>query len=505
MSILFGHDARRVAGYQPGTWSVLWLICMIILVCGIGCTKRTTGQGYRGAGQDPFISDDVVKVYITMKPEIWNHLQSRADKEEYKQADFWFDGELVPGVAVRSKGSSSLTYVIEDGSSRISLKIDFNLLNDALTFRGLKKLNLNNNYRDPTFMRERLAYELFQDMGVPAPRATHVDLWVNDTHLGLYTQVEQVDRTFLRRQFGHDSGNLYKPIPPGSYLDWTEEDLEKQRAGMDADEADGDPEINIGGGDLREIQRAFSLTVSGENDDTGDPGGTQFDYIDYMKLKTNEKRADHSALLRFIDVLNNEPDETFPREIEKVLDVDEALRFLAVETMLVCLDSYLGRGVNYYLYEIDGRFQLIPWDLNESFGTYKCGLDKDEIIGFYIDEPTCGPVAERPLIDRLLAHEPYRDVYHGYLEEMLAGPFSVGAMNLRIDELSDMIRPYVEADDLRFHSVADFETNLSEDVGRFFGLKSFVADRGESVWQQLEGTLPASNGGLGNEGDPDKA
>jgi len=46
-------------------------------------------------------------------------------------------------------------------------------------------------------MREVLAYELFDAMGVPVPRTSFVDVWVNDTHLSVYTQVEQVDRTFL--------------------------------------------------------------------------------------------------------------------------------------------------------------------------------------------------------------------------------------------------------------------------------------------------------------------
>ena len=482
----------------------VWLLIVVLLIGGTGCAERAAGVQGGAGNRDVFVADRVVQVHIVMKPEIWKNLQSRAMKEEYKQADFWFDGELISDVAVRTKGSSSLTYVVDDESNRLSLKVDFNLLNSALTFRGLKKLNFHNNYRDPALMREVLAYELFAQMGVPAPRATHVDLWVNDTHLGLYTQVEQVDRTFLRRNFGWDDGNLYKPIPPGSYLDWTEEDLEKQRAGVITTDSPDTVDINIGGGNLSEIQNALTEIVTGD-DEPDDSTGRQFDYIDYMKLKTNEKMPSHSDLLRFIDVLNNEPDETFPKEIEKVLDVDEALRFLAVEATLVCLDSYLGRGLNYYLYEIDGRFVIIPWDLNESFGTYKCNIEKEDIINFYIDEPTCGPVAERPMVDRLLSHEPYREIYHEYLQELLDGPFSVESMGVRIDELADMIRPYAEKDELKFYSTEEFEQNLTEDVERFFGLKSFVAKRGESMRLQLSGELPSTGGGEGNGGDPDKA
>ena len=400
-----------------------------------------------------FIPDEVPRVIVYMKPHLWQHLVSRAKNEQYKPADLWFDGRLVSGVAVRAKGSSSLTYVVDDESDRISLKVDFDRLNNQLSFGGLKKLNFHNNYRDPSLMRERLAYEVFGKMGVPAPRATHVDLWVNDIHMGLYTQVEQIDKEFLERHFENSTGDLYKAGLSGSYLNWS---------------------------------------------------GMQHNKLEDMELKTNERLSDHSALLHMLDVLNNEPSETFPQEIEKVLDVDEVLRFIAVEASLVCLDSYLGRGLNYYLYESDGRFSIIPWDLNEAFGTYKCGLDKQDIIDFKIDEPTCGPVADRPLVARLLEYAPYRETYHGYLEELIMGPFSAGSMNARIDEVADLIRPYVEADDMKFYTTEEFERNLSEDVGRYFGLKSIVEKRGESIRMQLSGELPGSTGGEGNEGDPGK-
>ena len=91
------------------------------------------------------------------------------------------------------------------------MKIDFNLLNKARDFRGLKKVNLNNGWRDPTLLRERLSYEIFEQMGVPTPRSAFVDLWMNDTHLGVFTMVEQIDKTFLQRHFQDDRGNLYKP------------------------------------------------------------------------------------------------------------------------------------------------------------------------------------------------------------------------------------------------------------------------------------------------------
>jgi len=242
-----------------------------------------------------------------------------------------------------------------------------------------------------------------------------------------------------------------------------------------------------------------------------------------MGLKTNENKSDHSLLLRFLDILNNEPDETFPDKIEKVLDVDEVLRFLAVSALIVHLDNYIGMGHNYYLYENDGKFIIISWDLNMAFGTFNSGLQRDGLINFYIDEPTAGAVAQRPLVRRLLSYQPYLDTYHKYLQELLDGPFAIENMNSRIDELAALIRPYVEADELKFYSTEQFEIGLAEGIsqagedisqlgegisrpvgGGFsssIGLKAFVAERSASVIEQLAGTRKASSGdGSGNGG-----
>ena len=252
-------------------------------------------------------------------------------------------------------------------------------------------------------------------------------------------------------------------------------------------------------------------------------------------MKTNENYSNHNALFHFLEVLNKCPDETFPSEIEKVLDVDQVLRFSAVSVMMVHLDNYIGVGHNYYLYESDGKFTVIPWDLNMAFGTF--GIRQSygtPITDFYIDEPTTGSFTERPLVSRLLAHKPYMDKYHEYLEQLLEGGFADGVIEARIDELVEMIRPYVEADELKFFSTEDFEKSINEDLNpdegegflgamgimpegfaggpggrrdrrgfgggrgpgmRAPGLKSFVKLRRVSVREQLDGKRPSRSEG----------
>ena len=562
----------------------------------IGCGDQISGQ-VEDKDSGPFYDDRVVTVRIVMPEDDWEFMQENAMSEQYARADLWYDGELIPDVAVRPKGNSSLREAASTGTARFSLKVDLNFFNSARNLDGVKKLNFNNGFSDPTLIRETLGYELFEQMGIPTPCTSFVDLWVNDTHLGLYTMVEQIDKTFLSDHFADSTGNLYKPEMSAGPLSWTEADLEAQQP--EESGVNDNLDVNLGGGKLREImealeekelteegvavpegtqmpprdvfpgdmpqgdkpplmdlaiaaaklgvteqqlrealgdpsqgppdlaaaaqqlnvseeslQEALGLPAEGMMPPPGMPPGGVGDYLQLMGLKTNENNPNHSALFHFLDILNNEPDETFPEEIEKVLDVDEVLRFLAVSTLIVHLDNYIGSGHNYYLYETDGKFTIIPWDLNMAFGTFNCfSLDRESLINYHIDEPTCEPISERPLVERLLSHGPYLDAYHGYLKSLLNEPFDADRMFSRIDELADLIRPYVQSDQVKFFSTQDFEHGLTQDVNvgmaregmpgplpNPIGLKTFVVERSESVRQQLEGKRPSAGNGSGNGG-----
>jgi len=426
-------------------------------------------------------------------------------------------------------------------------------------------------------------------MGLPTPRRAFADVWVNNIHLGLYTIVEQVDKTFLRRNFVNPEGNLYKPEMPAAFLNWTKDDLDKQSANTSQPSVNKKPNnmsVNVGGsrlGDLVKILKREGATRSemlpddtatsspggpfggGFRDRGGFPGGPggQFpgepngpfgggfrdrggfpggpgggpmsgmfgrggNLIEQMALKTNENNADHSKLFHFLEVLNKCPDDSFPTEIEKVLDVDEFLRFLAISVLIVHLDNYIGMGHNYYFYEDNGKFCVIPWDLNMAFGTFGArGGGGGSSANFYIDDPVSGAVAERPLVARLLAHKPYLDKYHQYLEQLLNGGFAEGVIESRIDELFKMVRPFVEADELKFFSTEEFEKGLDSGTasggqGGFSpgrgpmpggrgggpgmnapGLKSFIKERRLSVREQLDGKQPGRGQGGEQRRDSD--
>jgi spore coat protein CotH len=478
-----------------------------------------------------FPDDRVQTVRILMDAADWKSMQDDVVGKVFYRADIWIGDELVQDVAVRTKGSSSLMGAASSANFRAGLKVDFNFFNAERSYHGVQKMVYNNGYSDPTLMKEFLSYELMALMGIPTPRACFADVWVNEAHIGVYTQVQAVDVSFLLANFDDGTGNLYKPEVRAGALDWTEADAAAEAAGRgDSSTTTTEESYNVGGGNLVQIidrlgedagwipgwtstgEGQTATAPAGAGRGGGFPGGGMgqmgrlfnydTDYLTSVGLRTNENYADYSRLYRMLEVLNSDPAQVSTDDLEDVLEVDEVLRFLAVSVALVHLDNYIGMAHNYYLYEDRGKFWIIPWDLNMTFGGFSSGVSDYQILKFYIDEPTAAPVDEYPLIQQLLDEPEYLDTYHSYLQQMVEGPFSVETMTARIHEIADLIRPYVEKDTNMFFTPEDFEKGLTQSLssagspmqsggGKFIGLAYFVEERTASITAQLSGESPA--------------
>ncbi|TWU58699.1 Inner spore coat protein H [Rubripirellula tenax] len=419
-----------------------------------------------------FFDDTYVhELSITFEDADWyNTLFTSHDTDAadpYFQANFVADGVALDNVGVRFKGNSSFS-----GSGvKKSIKIDFNEYED-LTFMGMKKLNLNNNYKDPTMLREKLFYDYASNFVEGVGRAVFTRVTINGEFYGLYTAVEQVDSTFTQSRFGDDEdGNLYK--------------------GTASDDAVlEDPSADFGS----------DLTYLGTD---------QAAYEAFYELKTNEAANDYSQLIEMIDVLNNTPSAELADAIEPLLDVQDTLASLALNNLFVNLDSYSGAAHNYYLYDRDdtGQFTHLLWDANESFGTFTQFVDRGtnvvQLDPFFLPVGTGGrpgqPVEEelRPLAENLWAVEEYSTAYLRDLAEMLREGFDTTSASTRINKLANLIRSDVSADPNKQFTLAQFNSNLTTNVtsgGRtIYGLTSFISSRASYLSSTLDGYAQQSD------------
>ncbi len=109
-------------------------------------------------------------------------------------------------VTLHLKGSAGSFETIERRPG-FTLHMDKN--GEGQTFHGLDKLSLNNSRQDSSYITDKLCREIFEQAGVPAPRATYARVFLNGRDLGLYVLTEGWDKTFLKRHFKNAKGNLY--------------------------------------------------------------------------------------------------------------------------------------------------------------------------------------------------------------------------------------------------------------------------------------------------------
>ena len=92
---------------------------------------------------------------------------------------------------------------------RVELEPIENALAELRSF--LNKLCCINLIQDNTMMKDYLVYRLMGNFGVASPLCSYVYITVNGEDWGLYLAVEGVEDAFLERNYGGETGELYKP------------------------------------------------------------------------------------------------------------------------------------------------------------------------------------------------------------------------------------------------------------------------------------------------------
>lgn len=387
-----------------------------------------------------FSSPQVHEIYITFnQTSYWDSLTAGYTGDYYIKGDVEIDGVTMLDCGVKMKGNSSYN----NPSIKKSFKLDFNEYVSGQDHDGLKKLNLNNCFKDPTFLREKLMLDFVRENNGYGPRCHYANVYLNGTLWGLYTSVEEIDKTFLEANFGDKRGNLFK----------------------------GDPS-----GDLKWL------------------GTSQATYETKYELKTNETTNNWGDLINFINTLNNTNVTTLDQSLDTIFDFDNYAITWAAHNLFANLDSYIGSGHNYYLYydSLTTQFKFITWDVNEAFGNFNQGMSISQLEQMSISYAP-NPAGNRPLTEKCLQNTNYFNLYKTTLCDLLQLNFSIYGMEAKIDALANLIRPSVQADPNKFFTNQNFEDNIENDItvigtpggNNIPGIKSFIIDRRNALAIQL--------------------
>lgn len=381
---------------------------------------------------------------INIVMDDWDKFIASAKDKKYSACTIIIDGETYANVGIRAKGSSSLTDAADAGSTRYSFKVEFDHYEKAFNYHGLDKISLNNMIHDSTYMMDYLAYQMMGDFGVSSPLSSYTNILVNGEKWGLYLAVEGLEESFLKRNYGINYGNLYKPEGKEEEADGKEEELQP-----DDQEERFTPDVNLQY--INDDPKSYSL------------------FFDHAKTKISSK--DKKRFISAIRELN------LGNHFTKVLDTEKVIRYFVVHNFVVNGDSYTGEDAhNYYLYEKDGRLSMIPWDYNMSFGTFS---HEDSTLA--VNVPINEALKDRPMQSWIMKDSKYQKMYQDYYRKFLDS----SDIAKRIQQTALLISPHVEKDPSKFCTYEEYQKAVNT-------LNRFCQLRTESIRGQLDGTIPST-------------
>ena len=488
-----------------------------------------------------FDTSEIMTVNIIMDADEWQEVLDNAIKEEYYQCDVIINGERFSNVGIRAKGNTSLTNIAKDDTTdRYSFKLKFDEFVEGQTCYGLDKLVLNNNYADATNMKEAVIYDMFAYLDADASLYNYSKISVNGEYFGVYLALEGVEDSFLLRNYGAESGVLYKPEnmdfgdgpSDKRKSDWKPDWEKEQDEGNESEESkpEGMPE-----GMPKDMPEGFDFGngkpggggPGGGGPGGGSPGGfsggggSNLEYTDddldsYSTIWNGEisptSGKDHKRVVKALKAISEGDLST----IEEYMDVDNLLKYMAVHEFAVNSDSLSGgMAHNYYLYESNGKLNIIPWDYNLSFGGMgNAGRMGPSETGGSLTAPGA-PIAEgdsneRPTSDNssatsmindpiddswqstsffdvLLENEEYNARYHEYLQK-LVDYVENGRYEELTTRLHEQIDELVKTDPTAFYAYDEYTAATTV-------LDTVVKLRAESIKGQIDGTIPSTSEG----------
>lgn len=439
------------------------IIIFLVIFLGILYTKSSDAINKmtldnKNYMNELFDKNKIVDINIEIEEQAFNKLKETALEEEYSKADIIINGQKYKNIGIRPKGNSTLTSIVNNpNTDRFSFKIKTDEYEENQNICGLSKFVLNNNIGDATNMKEYLSYDMLNSMGIVTPGYAYANVKVNGKPWGFYLAVEAIDEDFLERNYKSLEGNLYK---------------------VESQNMQNPREYNS----YEEMLKNFSGKAYGGNlVYTDDYISSYADNFDYTILNRTSNVDKH----RLINILKNLSEK---KELENCIDVDEVLRYFAVNSFLVNLDSTVGPiKHNFYLYEEEGKLQIIPWDYNVSFGAFILN-DAKLVVNYPIDTPVMDSMENNPLISKLLEIGGYKERYYKYLKEICDNYINNNRLKDNVNKLDKLISENIKEDPTAFYSYDEYKNSLSE-------LISLCDDRSTSILKQISGEEPSNSFG----------
>ncbi|MEY2408389.1 MAG: spore coat protein [Verrucomicrobiota bacterium] len=281
------------------------------LLCLLHGFSQAQGAKKSDASDDFFSKGVIPHLRIDIPKASMDVLRRGDGEKTYVRATVREGTNVWEDVGIHIKGAAGSKRAIDSGEPALTL--NFDKFKAHQKFHGIDKLHLNNSIQDASLLCEAICSRVFLDAGVPTARSSHARVTLNGRDLGpsrgLYVLKEGYDKEFLRHHFKDATGNLYD----GGFIREITEPLQQ----------------NSGSGDIARHGDLKALAAAAQDPD---------------------------------------PTNRFAR-LDKLLELDRFLDFIALEIMTWHWDGYALKKNNYRVYHdpSTGRITFIPHGMDQMF------------------------------------------------------------------------------------------------------------------------------------------
>ena len=429
------------------------LIFLLLMSTGIIYSQVLySPQGLYEEAGGFFDKDSLRSIYIDFEDSDYHDIlvNSFFNSPSYRiPATVTLNGIVHDSVGVRYKGNSTFCLPNDQGNPKVPYNLDMNYWVSGQKLMGLKKVKLANAWLDPTFTKEFSASQIYKNY-LPTPEVNLTKLYVQGDYLGLFVNTESVNKQFVEKHFDEKDGVLFKGDGAGVFC---------------------------GGGNGGEPVWSW---ISADSSD----------YYSSYTIKSDHGWAE---LMDLIYTLNFNP-----TELDTILNIDRVLWAFAVNSVISNLDTYNGYYVhNYYLYQTeDGLFQMIPWDLSESFVGAIMGWsywNQEEVYEFDLffgKDPSEG----RPLTAYLFNNDHYRKIYTAHVRTVIDEAMDTSVIRGKINHLQSLAYDAANSDVNKAFPMDMFSSNVEEALWTgwgFGGIMSTINERKDYLLAHPEVSLEA--------------
>ena len=361
----------------------------------------------------------------------WSLLTTNYNSNIDLAATMVVDGVTYNGVGVQFKGQTSYS-MLPGTSQKKSFGVSMDFTHDSLDLMGYQTLNFNNAFEDPSFLREVVYLELIRDH-VPAAQANFIHLNINGASWGLYPNVQQINSDFVKQWWFSNDGILWRADRP---------------TGM------GSP----GWGDGT---AAFNNL-----------GPDTTTYKTYYTLKRSEQVQPWDKLVLTCQKLNLLPSGQLADSIDKYIDLDRTLWFLASEIAFSDDDSYVYKGkMDYYHYWDVETGRMTPQEFDGN------SVMKNNAVNwspFYHADN-----ANYPLLNKLLVVPSIRQRYLAHMRTIISEKMQSSNFNALIADYNALINAEVQADPKKLYTYTAYTNELTY-------LQNFITNRRNNLLANSE-------------------